>query len=51
MKELLKNKSIIGFMILVVTISYMNGVNEKKVEQEENFEESTEIVYNTINSL
>ena len=50
MKELLKNKSIIGFMVLVVTISYMNGANEKKVEQEENFEESTEIVYNTINS-
>lgn len=51
MKELLKNKSMIGFMILVVTISYMNGVSEKKVEQEETMEESTEIVYNEINSL
>ena len=31
MKEMLKNKWMIGFMVMVLSITYMNGVNERKM--------------------
>ena len=34
MKEMLKNKTMIGFIIIVMCVSYMNGVSERKEIQE-----------------
>lgn len=31
MKEMLKNKWMIGFMVIVLSITYMNGTKERKL--------------------
>lgn len=34
MRELFKNKLMIGFMIFVVTFTYITAMNQKKMEEE-----------------
>lgn len=46
MKEMLKNKWMIGFMVLVLSITYMNGTNERKMIEREQQKE-TVVVYST----
>ena len=45
MKEMLKSKMMIGFMVAVVCVSYMNGVSEKKMTKEKPTD-SDGVVYN-----
>lgn len=46
MKEMVKNKWMIGFMVLVLSITYMNGTNERKMIEREQHTES-EIAFST----
>lgn len=44
MKEILKSKAMIGFVVFILSISYISGVNTKRME--ENVSTSTnDIVY------
>ncbi len=45
MKEMLKSKWMIGFMVLVLSITYMNGTNERKMIEREQKENA--VVYST----
>lgn len=44
MKEMLKNKWMVGFMVLVLSLTYMNGTNERQMMEREQLNENT-VVY------
>lgn len=45
MKEIFKNKAIIAFLVMVVGISFLGGVNTK-LEQQEQTNDSVYLTYN-----